>query len=254
MSGAVEARCNRFAYALLNYSAIADDIERLNGVDTDTRQIANYVESIYPPLLDGQSILDRAVDPVLADAIVADCPPLNDLADRVDARDRRAIWISDGDPPSEERFPRSNSAKKLWAGKPDGWGMFTSDAGQSDLGMWHIYGLTRSEFYSPPFRGWELTPASAVRVLDITNAEQWCKAVSQFSRRVEGKPDSFEFDWNQASQTYDAVNLSLRAVAAIDCVELNFHGMTVAASFWSVQTTVWLHWVFTSCEERRVQV
>lgn len=256
MNSALSDRCSRFRQSFDVPSAVADEVEQGVGLNEDIRDMVYFTESLYPRGFDGQSVLGRDLDPIAADETVGQCEPLMSLADRIDGRRSpdSAVWISrSGRQPAASSQLFTGAFRESWAGKPEG-ALFTSDAGSFDLGMWYVYGLTKSEFYQPPCRAWRLVTDSRARVLNIATAEDWCRTTALFPRPVRGTDHCYEMDWAMIAQGFDAVNLTLRAVAAIDCFGFKFEGINIAPSFWSVQTTVWLRWVFDRHEEVRVEV
>jgi hypothetical protein len=158
-------------------------------------------------------------------------------------------WIATGKPdyvpyggptPREAWFVDVSSAVAIESsGKPFGVGLFTSS------GMWRTYlDLNRGSTLFPlPWRTWAMGVRPDARVREVTSAAQWVEFVLSNPLR---HGDLLYPDWKAVARSYDAVHLTLRAIAAIQGMYLAVNRDTMAPVYWDVESTFWLHWCFES--------
>jgi hypothetical protein len=225
-----------------------------------------------------QEVGDLAViAPDAADEITASCRLLSELA-----RDEPGLvggpmarrsqhWIAVGRPASHDELPRPDelpapdempapsgvpgparsrfvdahaAASIAPSTKPFDLGLYTSTATRRGRSMWRTYldMFRGSNLYPLPWYTWELS-AGDIPVLEIVSAHEWARFVETYHRPSGGL---IYPDWQAVATDYDAVHLSLSALVAIQ--GLNFptaRGLT-AATFWDVESTLWLRWRFSS--------
>lgn len=211
-----------------------------------------------PPADDNGQV--STVDPVDADELIA----ASRLIQRLTATaPQTAIgplqlpaqqWIATGRPahlrarvatPGRAHFVPALEAPALrLATKPFGMGLFTSTAAWGGVSMWRTYlEINRGSTLHPlPWRIWHLEPVEGVRVREITGAADWAEFVNAYPRHVG---DVLYPDWAAAAREWDAVHMTLRAVAAAQGVWIRVGRGCVAPPFWDVESTLWLHWRFS---------
>jgi len=201
-------------------------------------------ESLYRPLEAGLTVLESGLDPVLIDSMAKASGPLAraeaDYARRL--ADGADVWVRAGGrsaPPSERSFRPAD--ERRWGGKPTG-GLFTSRASKDHPGAWFAYLLDNVAEFPHPWNAWSLT-TEATRTRTISSAVEWCAFVDEY--RAD---DAGHADWRAASADLDAVRLTPAAVFAIDGCEFVARGRAYAATWWTCETTVWLHWRFDNVE------
>src|SRR5690554_4658294 len=142
MAIAVYERMQRFDDNLKSLSHASDDVAALLGTSaTSVHGMVAYIRAIYPPLEDGQTVLGTLVDPVEADRAVSSCPAFDVLANEVDSRRQSGSprWSSTAGELNRSFFNPVSPGGNAWSGKPDGTGLFTSDATLSAPSMWDAY-------------------------------------------------------------------------------------------------------------------
>lgn len=211
---------------------------------------AAYVRSVYPPHLGGQTVLASDAEPTSIDDAIGGSEQLLVLSRRFDRRHSHVtpVWLTT----ERERPPRSLNRTLFqyqrprggsWAGKPAAGALFTSYGTRADLGMWHTYLLCHPEEAPRPWLAWRLTPSRDAKVYTIDSALEWCSFVSRYRSR-EAAHGAVAVDWYSVASEYSAVDVTLTATAAIDAIGFRHEGLSVAPSFWTVPTTVWLRWDF----------
>lgn len=178
------------------------------------------------------------------------------LAEATADRWRSSQWwlpAERSEPPRVERVPRRESLRLPRPGvepvKPATAGLFTSTSTASSLGMWHI----RLALAGPaaqlslPAVAYRLTPVPTARVAVVDSAAAWVRLVEDHALE---RGATLVPDWAQIANGYDAVHLTCRGVASIQGVVFATNGREIPASYWDVECTVWLAWVFDEFESR----
>ncbi len=136
--------------------------------------------------------------------------------------------------------------------KPFGAGLFSSTGGVGDYGQWHRYLEMQgdSALFRRPWSAWRLTPSVDARVAELKSARQWVDLVCSYPKKADGYLTP---DWVAVGEDFDAVHVSLGAVLATQGLSFATDQGRVAAPYWDVESTFWLHWRFsdwTSCPLR----
>ena len=148
-----------------------------------------------------------------------------------------------GEAPSEANFI-APQADRLAAVKPFGFGFYTSTSSVTGISMWRAFlGLEDSHTSPLPSYTWELKIDQDVTVAEIKSATEWVEFVCAHPYVVD---DLVFPNWEDIAQGFDAVHLTLPAIAAAQgfCFCTRFG--TIPAAFWDVETTFWLRWRFPS--------
>ena len=76
----------------------------------------------------------------------------------------------------------------------------------------------------------------------MTTAAQW----AELTLRYPVVNDDFIYpDWRAIARDWDAVHITIRAIAAIQGMRLQTSQGLLAPSYWDIETTFWLRWSFT---------
>lgn len=130
--------------------------------------------------------------------------------------------------------------------KPFGVGLHTSTGLAGLHGIWELYlEATQSTLFPMPWHIWAVHPRSDVEVLEIANVVDWAEFVCSYSRQ---QGDLVYPDWLTASRDFDAVHVTLRAIAGMQGIYLRTWKGILAPSYWGVESTLWLHWCFHQAE------
>ncbi len=112
--------------------------------------------------------------------------------------------------------------------------------------MWELYlEVTRSTLLPQPWHVWAVPVRGDVRIRDIPNAAAWVEFVTTYPLPHDGLTYP---DWRQAAKDYDGVHMGLHAIVATQGIQLSAGDSTIAAPYWGVESTFWLHWGFLSPE------
>jgi hypothetical protein len=136
------------------------------------------------------------------------------------------------------------STKPFWCG------LHTSTALAGGEGLWEIHlDTTRTSLFPRPWYVWAAPARPDARVREIPTAAAWAEFVSSYPLEHDGL---IYPDWCRVARDYDGVHLTLHAVAATQGIELRVDGATIAAPYYGVESTFWLHWAFSAPQLRRV--
>ena len=216
-------------------------------------------------VLDGvTSAGDHARAPIVsaadADAVVATCRLIRRLGPAEPQLVTGGIaghpqyWVSTGKPPwlpprepmlSPEHFVAATGISRAHNANPFGVGLYTSTGFQGTQGMWRLYldlGHYSSNF-PQPWHVWKVDSSATARVCDATTAAQWEELALRYPVVNE---DLIYPDWRTIAQDWDAVHVTIRAIAAIQGMRIQTSRGLLAPSYWDVETTFWLRWIFTS--------
>lgn len=162
-------------------------------------------------------------------------------------------WIATGRPPhlpprvakpGEPGFMSPHHGSRARPStKPVSMGLFTSTALGGQLSMWRIYLEINegSSLFPKPWHVWHVAPTEPLRVLEVTTATDWVNFVLAWPARADGLVYPH---WSKAASEWDAVHMSLRAVAATQALYLRSGNSTIAPPYWDVESTLWLNWRF----------
>ncbi len=129
--------------------------------------------------------------------------------------------------------------------KPFDLGLFTSTGSFDSFGMWWSYLQENrgSTLFPEPWHVWHVDVAPASRVLEISTAARWAELASQHP--IENGMTIYP-DWAKISERWDGVHLAMRAIAATQGICLSLDDAVVAPTYWDVESTLWLRWVFVA--------
>lgn len=127
--------------------------------------------------------------------------------------------------------------------KPFGVGLFTSTGAFGTHGMWALYldANRGTTLHSLPWQTWGVEPDPRAIVCEITSASEWVQLVLAHRQNHDGL---LVPDWPSIARHYDAVHITLRAIATIQGLYFQTTHGTVAPSYWDVESTLWLRWCF----------
>jgi hypothetical protein len=212
--------------------------------------------------MDREAGANAEIDPDEADRLVATSALLSELVTDEPSvvtgpiALNRQHWMAInwwGEKPPGEPVAPSRKQFKALAGlapsdagvKPFDVGMHTSTATAGELSSWRLFlepYRGASELYSLPWRTWQLAIEDGVRVAEIDSARAWVGLVEAFPRTRDG---FLVPDWREVAREFDAVHVSLRAVAAVQGFHVRASGGLIPPAFWDVESTFWLRWCFT---------
>lgn len=120
-------------------------------------------------------------------------------------------------------------------------GLFTSTRAWNGTSMWRVLLETTDSptLYPRPWFVWEGEVAGPVR--EVCTAGDWATLVTEFP--LESGNILFP-DWASIAKSYAGVHLTAAAVAATQGIWLRHEHATVTATFWTVESTLWLRWPF----------
>jgi len=147
-------------------------------------------------------------------------------------------------PLSEARFiGASDASPGMASAKPFDVGLFTSTGALGTYGMWRTYlGLHENSSLHPrPWNTWAVEPRPGVIIREITSACDWVEFVLAHPMR---HGDLLFPDWQAVVRKYDAVHMTLRAIAATQGLHFPTDQGIVATGYWDVESTLWLRWCF----------
>jgi hypothetical protein len=200
--------------------------------------------------LDGNS--DAIIGPGRADDVVGRSRLLAEIQDFAPSLVTgpmdmyRQQWITSGwniDPPSEQCFiaPQTDAPAAI---KPVRIGLWTSTAAVGECSMWRAYLQPGSDIRGRlvPWHMWFLAIDENVKIVEITNALEWCRFVCAYPRIHEG---CLYPDWVKVAQEFDAVHMTLSAIAAAQRFSFSTPHGVIPPESWDVESTFWLKWRFS---------
>lgn len=160
------------------------------------------------------------------------------------------LWVATGPhadrAPDPARFVPPSRAASLESTKPFGMGVFTSTGVEGSATMWSAYLelLSGPTLHPLPWQLWRVDCTEHARpVAEITTAGDWVRFLEELPAPSQG---TVYPDWVAAAAAYDAVHMTLQAVAATQgCSFETAHGPS-APTYWDVESTLWLNWSFSS--------
>lgn len=164
------------------------------------------------------------------------------------------FWVATGRPAYLERrnyeldaaafVDAAGKGKRVDSTKPFNFGIFTSTGICGEYGMWRIY-LDMNEnstLHLRPWRTWAVEISGQAIIREISSAQDWVHFVDEYPIVKEG----YCFpDWHRIAEDYDAVHVTLQAVAAVEGVPFSAQAGVIPPAYWGVESTFWLHWCFT---------
>jgi hypothetical protein len=129
--------------------------------------------------------------------------------------------------------------------KPQGMGLYTSTATSEGKSMWRKYleSFLGSRLYPLPWYTWELErDAGDIKVAEIVSATKWVEFVEAYAR---SNKDLVYPDWVKIALEFDAVHVTLPAIAAAQGFHFDTPQGVIPPAFWDVETTFWLKWCFS---------
>jgi hypothetical protein len=128
--------------------------------------------------------------------------------------------------------------------KPFSVGLFSSTGIGGTYGMWHLYlEATQSSLFPQPWYVWRVRPRDDAQVLEISSATAWAEFVLAYPLQRDGLLCP---DWNAAANVYDGVHVTLQAIIAMQGLSPRSGLGLLAPTFWDVESTLWLRWVFST--------
>lgn len=231
--------------------------ELLSGTEHFDLDVLHFIRILEKNVDPNERLLVSAAD---ADALVSGCDLLvriGSAAPEIVAaplRRESQFWTATGKPawvdisapvPSEDSFVDACAVDIMPSTKPFGVGLFTSTGVGAGRDMWTCYleSSAESSMFPRPWHRWRITPSHDARVYEITSAAQWVEFVVSYPLHHQGL---IYPDWKSIARNHDAVHMTLPAIASTQgiCMQTNYG--TVAAPYWSVESTFWLHWCFES--------
>jgi hypothetical protein len=207
------------------------------------------------------------LEPAAADEIVADCRLVTEIA-RTDADlvrgpldQRRQQWIETAKQsgsaairgPSREAFVTPEMAGHAPPStKPFGLGIYTSTAATDGRSMWRTFLEigTEASLHRRPWAVWDVRlHCDRARVCEIDSGETWSELVQAYSTRADGR---LYPDWRAIATDFDGVHMTLAAIVATQGFTLMTSAGPIAATYWDIETTLWLRWRFDSVSLRDV--
>lgn len=249
MRSAIHDRLARLDTELTKPSMRALQARRILGSRSDdVDELIALSIAQRPEGSDGLVALAEEMSPAATDAAVAESEWITRIQAKQDRwrMDGAYIWVTGPAAALErERFGPIVS-DPLWGGKPSTGGLFTSLTGPAGRGAWTAALAANFGVYTPPWHTWRIQAAADARIRVVEGAVDWCELVRSWPIATTG---GLGLNWHALAEEFDAVEVSVRSIAAIDAIGFQYEGVRIAPSYWDVQTTVWLNWCFDSTRE-----
>jgi hypothetical protein len=202
------------------------------------------------------------ISPAQADALVRGCRLLMRSAEVMPQithgplDPRYQYWVATGKPAflpesirtlDRSRFTAISDTARSPRAKPSGAGLYTATGSARDHGMWRRYlEMNRGSSLHPlPWHTWQVHPCDDISVYELDSAAAWVGLVENHPIAHKGLVYP---DWAAIAHEYDAVHVTLRAIAATQGMAfITEHGLS-AAAYWDVESTLWLRWSFQSAQ------
>lgn len=207
------------------------------------------------------------LEPAAADEITAGCRLLMQIA-RTDADlvrgpldQRRQQWIGTSKQSGSAAIPELTRQSFVSADapssarastKPFGLGIYTSTAASDGRSMWRalLEIDTEASLHRRPWAVWDARlDGDRTKVYEIDSAETWCDLVQAYPTRAEGL---LYPDWRAIAADLDGVHMTLAAVVATQGFTFLTSAGPLAATYWDIESTLWLRWRFDSVTVREV--
>ncbi|HYU74827.1 MAG TPA: hypothetical protein VEL31_19335 [Ktedonobacteraceae bacterium] len=167
---------------------------------------------------------------------------------------KRQEWVSSiGLPPQVSSFHPDLCAYGAGNTKPRQT-FWTSTSLTARTSSWLHYLRWGEDRRDPPYPRWHVEVLPSARVYEIHGPQAWqnlCLASPAPSRMAysTSRPDTLiEPDWQAVSQDWDGVHLSIGGLLTTERVRWGTPGRQTHLFGWSVESTAWLRWVFSSVE------
>jgi hypothetical protein len=223
------------------------------------RDAGHFIRVLDEVTMAGDHAATGIVSSAEADAIVARSLLIGRLGSAEPALATGGIdgcpqfWVATGKPPwappgqpvlSPEHFVAATQPGRADNVNPFGVGLYTSSGFQGTQGMWRLY-LEIGDYSSNtphPWHVWRAEVSAAARVRDVTTAAGWEELTLRYPAVHD---DGLIYpDWPAVAGDWDAVHLTIRAIAAIQGLRIRTPRGFLAPSYWDVETTFWLRWAF----------
>src|SRR6202022_1583635 len=121
--------------------------------------------------------------------------------------------------PDRAHFRPVTELTSSWSVKPFTAGLYTSTGFLGTQGMWRAYLDLHdwSSLHPRPWHVWEVRADAGARVAEISTASQWADFAARYPAGHQGM---LYPDWPAAARDFDAVHLTIRAVAAMHGLRL----------------------------------
>ena len=158
---------------------------------------------------------------------------------------QQQIWIAPDSRSPTQDFFRVNLYPFSHVPKPT-LALWTSTRLGNSLGSWIHYLRWGEDRRQSPYHPWRLEVCPTARVYEIHEPEAWhslCLAFPLYKDDNHIVPD-----WEKVARMWDGVHLSVGGLLATEQVYRSTPRGRTQLSGWGVESTVWLHWVFTQVE------
>jgi hypothetical protein len=125
-----------------------------------------------------------------------------------------------------------------------GVGLWTSTAAVAERSMWRAYlqRWRKSVVCPTPWHTWALLIDEDVKVVEITSAAKWVEFVCAYPQQMDGYLCP---DWVKVAQEFDAVHMTLSAIAAAQGFNFSTPHGVIPPESWDAESTFWLKWRFS---------
>jgi hypothetical protein len=150
-----------------------------------------------------------------------------------------------GEAPSRSRFVEPDAARTARV-KPSRFGMFSSTAAATGPSMWRVLlGSGGSQKLPLDRYTWALDIDHDARIAEIVTASDWVTLVRAHPC-IEG--DRLVPNWADVARQFDGVHFTLSVIAAIQAFPIRAGELIIPATYWDVETTLWLSWRFSGVQ------
>lgn len=146
---------------------------------------------------------------------------------------------SNGSAPSKQRFVTPDVGSSMI--QPVSFGLWTSTACVAKISMWRAYlePARHRGGYPEPWYTWLLRFDPGAKVAEIVSATKWVEFVGSYP----WVSDHYVYpDWAKIAQEFDAVHMTLPAIAATQGFHFTTRLGVIPPPFWDVESTVWVRW------------
>jgi hypothetical protein len=159
-----------------------------------------------------------------------------------------------GDPGAHERVVRQRGRPGPRPAKHDARrsGIYTSTAVNDGRSLWRAFLEigTEASLHPQPWAVWDVRlHGDRAKVCEINGAATWCDLVQAYATRADGL---LYPDWRAIATDFDGVHMTLAAIVATQGFTVLSSAGPIAATYWDLETTLWLRWRFESVNLREV--
>lgn len=200
-----------------------------------------------------------------ADTLLASGLVLRPFAAHLLAAPGTAAWFTDLDRKRQEWVSSTGLPPQISSFHPDlrsyGAGntkprqtLWTSTSLTAYASSWLHYLRWGEDRRDPPYPRWHVEVLPSARVYEIHGPQAWqnlCQAYpspSCMAYPICRSDALIEPDWQTVSQDWDGVHLSVGGLLTTERVRYGTPGIQTHLFGWSVESTAWLRWVFSSVE------